>query len=148
MVLMVPLRKLKLQKIPGLCPMSRANRTDSQPLNPGGMFSNPPGPSPCLPSFSGTILVYQRGFKKKKKRRRKEKHTLFFFFLNRQNDGCDDPSRSFSTSKFYSFDTNNSRHQVLSVRLRPVTNFPTKSGAEQETGMLKDHCRGSHFFPF
>lgn len=97
-------------------------KAESQLLSPGGL-SKPSKPPPML-KWNNPHLSERVGIR------------IFY----RQNDGCDDLSRSLPTSKFYSLGANNCCHQVLWVRPRPVTNFPTKSGAEQETGLLKDHC--------
>lgn len=56
------------------------------------------------------------------------------------------PSRSLPSSKFPA--TDSCHHQGLGSRPRPVTSFPAKSGVERHPGLLRDHCRGSRFFPF
>ena len=118
-----------------LCPTLRACQGREPAFEPWWCASKP-SRAPPMPQWNNPHLS--------ERVKKKKKQSLFY----RQNDGCDDLSRSLPTSKFCSFDTNNCCHQVLWVGLRPVTNFPTKSGAEQETGLLKDHGRGSYFFPF
>lgn len=118
----VLLRKRRLWEIVQDAQSHMLLKAESQLLSPGGL-SKPSKPPPML-KWNNPHLSERVGIR------------IFY----RQNDGCDDLSRSLPTSKFYSLGTNNCCHQVLWVRPRPVTNFPTKSGAEQETGLLKDHC--------
>lgn len=68
--------------------------------------------------------------------------------LFRQNDGCDDLSRSLPPSRvLMSCQANNCCHQVLGVRPRPVTNSQQKV-RWREPGLLNDHSNHLGLFSF
>ena len=83
-----------------LCPTLRACQGREPAFEPWWCASKP-SRAPPMPQWNNPHLS--------ERVKKKKKQSLFY----RQNDGCDDLSRSLPTSKFCSFDTNNCCHQVL-----------------------------------